>query len=234
MSDSPSVSDSPNVSDSPLPVDPRGRGRALGGLLLALAVGDLPIAHWLVAGDSMAHKLAGEAIFWCCALAVILWLTAVERLPLSSIGFRRPTWKNAGLAILAALVTTGIMVLQFAVIIPALHLDASRSVAVQQTILRTPFWYRFLLVLRAAVMEEIVFRGYMIEKVRQLTGSTTLALLVSIAAFTYAHLRGWGPVQLIPVAGAAVVLGLFYIWRRDLPANMLAHFLTDAAGFLAQ
>jgi hypothetical protein len=27
---------------------------------------------------------------------------------------------------------------------------------------------------------------------------------------------------------------LLYVWRRDLPSNMLAHFLADAAGFLTQ
>lgn len=98
----------------------------------------------------------------------------------------------------------------------------------------TPYWYRFLLVLRAAVTEEILFRGYIIEKVRQLTRSTLLAIIVSVAAFTSAHLHGWGPVQLISVGAAAVVLAVLYVWRRDLPSNMLAHFLTDAAGFLTR
>lgn len=37
--------------------------------------------------------------------------------------------------------------------------------------MNTPYWYGILLVLRAAVTEEILFRGYLIEKVRQLSGS---------------------------------------------------------------
>ncbi len=90
------------------------------------------------------------------------------------------------------------------------------------------------MVLRAAVVEEILFRGYLIEKVRQLTGSWALAVIVSIAAFTYAHLAFWGAVHLIPVAMAGTVFALLYVWRRDLPSNMLAHFITDAAGFLMQ
>jgi hypothetical protein len=32
----------------------------------------------------------------------------------------------------------------------------------------------------------------------------------------------------------ALVFALLYVWRRDLPSNMLAHFLADAAGFLTQ
>jgi membrane protease YdiL (CAAX protease family) len=99
-------------------------------------------------------------------------------------------------------------------------------------ILSQPYWFRVLLVLRAAVVEEILFRGYMIEKVRQLTGSAVLAVAVSVLTFTFAHYAGWGAVQLLPVFGAGTVLALLYVWRRDLPSNMLAHFLTDGAGFL--
>ena len=88
--------------------------------------------------------------------------------------------------------------------------------------------------LRAAVTEEILFRGYLIEKVRQLSRSTVLAVIVSVAAFICAHLRGWGPVHLIAVGGGGVVFALLYVWRRDLPSNMFGHFLADAVGFLAK
>lgn len=207
---------------------------ALCGLIGALLLGVLPIPGWFVHGNSIGRLLAREAIVWCCALAVLLWLTFVERLPLSAIGFRRPTWKGVILGILAAVVITAIMVLQFVVIIPLLHLNTSSIVARQHAIMNTPYWYRILLVLRAAVTEEILFRGYLIEKVRQLSGSTALAVIASVAAFTYAHLRGWGPVQLIAVGGGGTVLALLYVWRRDLPSNMLGHFLADAAGFLTR
>jgi membrane protease YdiL (CAAX protease family) len=178
--------------------------------------------------------LTREAIIWGFALAILLWLTSVEHLPLSSIGFRRPTWKSVLFGFLAAIVITVIMTLQFAVVIPLLHLSASAAVAQQQAILKTPFWYRILTLLRAAVVEEIIFRGYLIEKIRQVSGSTGLAVAVSVLAFTCAHLRGWGPVHLIPVAAFGLVLALLYVWRRDLPSNILAHFLSDAVGFLAR
>jgi membrane protease YdiL (CAAX protease family) len=70
--------------------------------------------------------------------------------------------------------------------------------------------------------------------VKQLTGSMALAILVSVAAFTYAHLAGWGWVHLIPVAVSGLVFALLYAWRRDLPCNMLGHFMADGAGFLTR
>jgi len=207
---------------------------AFGGLAGAVAFGLLPISNWLVQGDSMAEKLAHEAIWWCVALGILLWLTLAERLPLSSIGFRRPTWKSAVFAVLAAVAVTAVLVMEFAVVIPLLHLSRDAIIAKQQDILRSPYWYRVLLVLRAAVVEEIIYRGYIIEKVRQLSGSTVLAVIVSVAVFACAHLRGWGPVHLMAVGAGGAVLALLYVWRRDLPSNILAHFLSDAAGFLTR
>jgi uncharacterized protein len=207
---------------------------ALFGLAGAMALGVLPISNWLVHGDSIGRLLAREGIVWCYALGILLWLTLVERLPLRTIGFCRPTWRGVVLGVLAAVVITAVMVAQFTIIIPLLHLNTASIIARQQAIMKTPYWYRALLVLRAAVVEEILFRGYLIEKVRQLSGSTTLAVIVSVAAFTYAHLSGWGSVQLIAVGASGIVLALLYVWRRDLPSNMLAHFLADAAGFLTR
>jgi membrane protease YdiL (CAAX protease family) len=181
------------------------------GLAGALAFGLLPIAHWLVRGDSITEMLAREVIWWCFALAILLWMKFAERLPLSSIGFRRPTWRSVAFAVLAAVAVTAVMVLQFAVVIPLFHLSSSAAIAGQQAILKTPYWYRILLVLRAAVVEEILFRGYLIEKVRQLSGSTALAVIVSVAAFTYAHLRGWGAVHLIAVGASGVIFTLLYV-----------------------
>ena len=64
------------------------------------------------------------------------------------------------------------------------------------------------------------------------TGSRMLAALVSCAVFTYAHLGNWGAAQLIVAGYGGVVLTALYLWRRNLWANMLAHWIADGAGFL--
>jgi membrane protease YdiL (CAAX protease family) len=136
--------------------------------------------------------------------------------------------------VLAAIGVTIAMAVQFAVIVPMFHLNAAPALAAQKIILSTPYWFRVLLVLRAAVVEEILFRGYLIEKLRQVTGSTWIAVSGSTAAFTYAHLAGWGAVQLIPVAAAGLIFALLYAWRRDLGSNMIGHFIADGLGFLTR
>jgi len=208
------------------------RLKALGGLTAAIIVPLLPIGKWLAPGDSIPALLIHEAVWWSYAGAVLLWLRFGERLPLGSIGLRRPTWRTLLYAALGAAALLAVLVIQSVLIVPLFHLDASAAVVERNLILARPFWYRVLLVLRAAVVEEILFRGYIIERVRWLTGSSWTAVALSVATFTYAHLAGWGLVHLIPVSLGGFIFAVLYIWKRDLPANMLAHFITDGIGFL--
>ncbi|MGA7674939.1 MAG: CPBP family intramembrane glutamic endopeptidase [Rhizomicrobium sp.] len=177
--------------------------------------------------------LASRDVFWWPLLFLtLIYVKIVERKPLSSIGLNRPTWKTiifgVGTAVLALLVIFPLTGLAMA----HLHLNSQAGSAIAQQIAGTPYWYRLLLVLRAAVVEEIVFRGYAIERIEELTGSRTLAALISLAVFTVAHLAYWGWMPLIGVSVAGLVLTVLYLWRRDLAANMIAHFVIDAAPLL--
>jgi membrane protease YdiL (CAAX protease family) len=205
---------------------------AVAGLLLALIVTQLPIGRWVLPGATIPAMLGREAVWWLYVVALLLWLRDEEGLPFSSIGLRRPTGKTVLLGLFAAVLLFLVFVAQYTVIIPIFHLNAEPAAAERLKLLKTPFWYRVLVVLRAAVCEEIIFRGYIIEKVRQITGSWALAFVISVAAFTAAHLSTWGVVHLIPVGAGGVIFALFYIWKRDLPANMIGHFIIDGIGFL--
>ena len=191
----------------------------------------LPIATWIAPGDSAPQLLLHECVWWSYAAGAVLWLRFGEGLPLDSIGMGWTGWKGIlwGLAAAAALIA--VFIVHFGLIVPMLHLDSSRDRrGTKPAILSRPFWYRLILVLRASVVEEILFRGYIIGKAPA-HGSTALAVIVSVAAFTYAHLSGWGLVHLIPVFAGGVIFALLYIRRRDFPSNMLAHFISDESVF---
>lgn len=210
------------------------RTMALVGLALSLFLGLVSVGRYLIHGDSLAAMAGKELVWWLYVAVILAWLRYGEHLPPSWIGIRRLTWKGLGIAVAAAVLIIAIEGVYISTIVPLFHLDMSTFTERRGALVSLPVWFRALLVLRAAVMEEIVYRGFMIEKIRQVTGSTGLAVVVSIATFTYAHLSGWGLVQLGPVFVAALILALLYVWRRDLTTNMIAHFLTDAVGlFLA-
>jgi membrane protease YdiL (CAAX protease family) len=90
-----------------------------------------------------------------------------------------------------------------------------------------------MLILRAAAFEELFYRGFVIERLTDLTGLRWLAAVISVTAFTLAHLEYWGWAHLMIAGFAGCLLTGLYLWRRDLACNMIAHLLTDGIGFLA-
>ncbi len=91
---------------------------------------------------------------------------------------------------------------------------------------KLPMWLIALIVFRAGIVEELFYRGYAIERLEALGLSRVGAAAVPLAIFALAHWTGgWGNIVIALVLGA--VLTGFYLWRRDLVANMIGHLLTD-------
>jgi len=191
------------------------------GLLIALVLPQGPI--WRSMGG-------GFAFHWVITGILLVYILLVERQPLSSIGLRLPTWKSFAFGIPVAVILIVGAVVTIYVLFPALHRHVSQ--AALDNVLHTPWSLRFLRVTRAAVTEEVCYRGYTIERVQELTGRKWIAFVVSVAAFTYSHLGYFGWAYLIYVGFGGVVLGLYYLWRRDLTSNIIAHFVADGAELL--
>jgi membrane protease YdiL (CAAX protease family) len=200
------------------------------GLLLSLGVALLPLGEWGRARSGLGDLLGGEILWWIAVVVLLLYVALVERRPFSSIGFRRPRILDIVLAVIAGVLLVAGIVVIYSVVFPLLHLKMNAGE--MRKLLSTPLWYRFLLVTRAAVAEELLFRGYPIPRLSELGGSRWIAALLSWAAFTYAHLSSWGAAQLIVAGYGGVVLTILFLWRRNLWANMLAHWIGDGAGFL--
>jgi membrane protease YdiL (CAAX protease family) len=131
-----------------------------------------------------------------------------------------------GLAATVALIAS--VILTFAVIAPALGLK--QNMTATAAIVQVPLWLLLTTPIVAGVTEEIIYRGYAIERLSFLTGRRWLGALLAGAMFLIAH-WSWGPLQLILVAFATVILTGLYLWRRDLLCCMLAHMLADLIGF---
>jgi uncharacterized protein len=207
----------------------RSLTRSVGAATLMVIL-SLPIPGWLVHGESLSAQEWRELIFWALTLVLLAYILLVERRPLSSIGLKRPNWNTAALGVLGALVMVGGMAFIYMVIYPALGLSASEPGMAAVTAL--PFWLRVLIVVRAAVFEEMYFRGFAIERLTDILGSRWGAAAISFVAFTAEHLGYWGWAHLMIAGFGGVVLTGLYLWRRDLGANIIAHLLTDAIGFL--
>jgi membrane protease YdiL (CAAX protease family) len=200
------------------------------GLLLALGLFSLPFGSWMHYSGSLAGRMRYELLIWAWVAAMLLYVRLVERRPLSSIGFRALGVKDGLIAILAGVVILASLALIYYVLFPALHWSESGQVA---SVLSLPYWLNVLIVVRAAVSEEILFRGYPIERLQELTGSRLVAGVVPCAVFTFDHVGFWGWHHIFIAGTAGAALTLLYFWRRNIWVNMLAHFIVDAAAFLA-
>lgn len=83
-----------------------------------------------------------------------------------------------------------------------------------------------VLVAIVAVAEETVFRGYLLGRIRELTRSQPLAILLSTAIFTLGH--GYeGAAGMAGVFVLGLVFALVYVWRKSLVAPITMHFVQD-------
>ena len=100
-----------------------------------------------------------------------------------------------------------------------------------EALAKFPLWLVVLIVLRAGVVEELFYRGYAIERLQLLGLNRYWAGVIPMLIFGFAHwTNGWANVVLALALGA--VLTAFYLWRRDLVANMIGHFMIDLISIL--
>lgn len=153
-----------------------------------------------------------------------------ERLPfLPSVGFKplqRPDWIAIGflLVVAAAMAAT----------VAAKHPALSGTNADQlRQVLSAPLALRAALVFTAGICEEILFRGYAIERLQLFTKNIWIAGLAGSILFTLAHVPRYGfQPDLIGVFAISAVLSVTYIWRRNIAACIVLHWLIDAFGVL--
>jgi len=97
---------------------------------------------------------------------------------------------------------------------------------------RLPIHIRIAMVFTAAITEEILFRGYPIERLASLTGHLWLGAAVAYGVFVLVHLPWWGAGGTIQIGLWSVVITALYVTTRSLSACMLMHVLNDAYAFL--
>jgi uncharacterized protein len=202
---------------------------SLWGIVFTLGMPFLPISRWENEFAGTGHLIGYEVIWWAAIVAVLLYVRLAERRPLSSIGFRSIGIWDVIWAILSGVFILAALAGIYYGILPALHLSEDQQVS---QLMATPFWWRFISVIRAAVGEEVMFRGYAIERGEELTGSRGAAATLSWLAFTLAHVGPWGWGHLLIAGFGGLVFTLLYLWRRKLWVNVIAHFIVDGASVL--
>lgn len=201
---------------------------AIIGLVLAFSLPELALPKLLFANTAVGARVGREIVWIAIAILMLLWITRVERLKLSSVGLVRPSWGTFRWGLLATILLIVTVMLSFAIIAPMLGLRQNASATA--ALVEVPLWLFILTPFVAGFSEELVYRGYAVERLEYLTGRGWLAGLIAGTAFLLTH-WSWGGAQMIIVAFATVILTGLYMWRRDLWCCIFAHTAADLIGF---
>ena len=173
-----------------------------------------------------AIGLAGPAasIFWSLlATALVLaWVFGVERRGLSSLRIVRPTGKDLEWALI---LFGGAMAWSW---LAQLFRPQTAPDSGSATIAALPVLTVVAMIVSAAICEEILFRGYPLERLTQLTRRRWVAVATTLPFFVVPHLFTFGPEWMLYHASGTVAIYVLYLWRRNLVACMVLHAAVNA------
>jgi membrane protease YdiL (CAAX protease family) len=174
---------------------------------------------------------AGSAVFMPIAAVLILIWAWASRTPFADIGLGRPKSWIGGLAV-GLVLGVGLKLLMKAVVVPLLHAPAVNAVF-HDLAGNLPATLKFAayVVLGAAVAEEIVFRGFLFERLGKLMGrgaaATAATVIIVTALFGAAHWQQ-GPFGMLNAAVTGLIVAIVYlICRRKLFVPMVMHAAFD-------
>ncbi|MCP4415571.1 MAG: CPBP family intramembrane metalloprotease [Chloroflexi bacterium] len=201
-----------------------GLALSLVGHLIISIVINLPQLETVLSPNAI--NLLGFLFVWILVGVLIFIVIRAEDRSLSSIGIKTITIKDGLLAVVLGIVLS--------LSVPALTLIVNQIIptseggSIASVTGTVPATILLLGVLTAGITEEILYRGYPIERITEATGNKWLALAISVIAFTLPHTAGWNLAHIIGVViPLGFILSVLYIWKRNLIFNMIVHILID-------
>jgi membrane protease YdiL (CAAX protease family) len=163
---------------------------------------------------------------------VVLSVSRREGLPPGSMGLTGRGWLlEAGIGLLgAAVVMVGIVGVStyVQIFLPYLvpMLQQSQE-SISEALPPMSIGTVVALTVVVAIYEELLFRGFLLPRLRVLTGSWWSAILLGATGFGLLHMYQAAPAAVM-IMGLAVFLSVLFVWRGSLIAPMVTHFVIDA------
>ncbi len=176
--------------------------------------------------NSITANVWRELAVWILAGLLILLVRRGEKLPLTSIGLGTSPWRQS---LRYGATLTGLCgVTAYIVILFTGYGHGAGSAEFN----KEPIWFAILSsAIRPGIVEELFFRGYAIERLESIGCGRVLSAAIPLVIFAATHWTGGIPSVIIALAGG-IVLTLFYLWRRDLVANMFGHGVSNFLGLV--
>ena len=178
------------------------------------------LVGFFIPGITFASAVLKEALIWMSALTLLWIIRRGEHLPLRSIGLGTARWWKS---ILWGFV---IAIVSMVILGAIAHLTDYGHGPGSAAFEKLPLWLITAIVFRAGVVEELFYRGYAIERLQMIGLGRFWSVAIPLVIFSLGHWTGGAANVLIAFVAALILTG-FYLWRRDLVANMIGHGLVD-------
>lgn len=205
----------------------------LGGLALAYSPAFLPGLARSAGILDLPWGPANVLVWnWLAVAALLAYVAWVERLPLASLRLTRPTEKDIEwgcyLGAAGALWhwATASALSRWAGGAVDTVAPGGMTEGAQQLVALGPLVLAALVV-TAAVTEEVLWRGYAVERLAAWLPPLAVTAL-GLAVFAAPHVAYFGPTWLVTNLPGAAVLYALLLWRRNLWACIAAHLVGNA------
>lgn len=183
---------------------------------------------WLPPRFTPARLYAGAALQWALAAGVVGFVVVVEGRPLDSLGLAAVTLRD----VLVAGAVVGVGAVGGSVAVRAVGLQDVDDAAV--FLLAQPTRRKLPLAVTAGVTEELLYRGYLLERTLEATASPALAAGLSLVAFVAAHLPGRPARSVVAqTLGISVGLVVAYLLVRNVLVLAAVHAAIDVLVLLS-
>lgn len=207
-------------------------------ILLGLAIAYLPsyihkIMNWT--GVEVGPDGPPSVLIWnWLAVALLLgYIVYVERQKLASILLVKPKKKDIEWAFWFWGIATTTSWLATILFPPDANQGMNELLSYSAPVI-------FGIIITAAITEEILLRGYPIERIKAITGKAWLAVGISFVIFILPHITFFGFEWLLYHGMGTIMIYVLYVWRKNLYACMVMHLLGNlpimlpALGIVAQ
>jgi len=169
---------------------------------------------------TFASAVLKEVLIWISAVTLLVIIRRGEHLSFRSSGLGTCRWWKSILwgfviAVVSAATVGGLAYLSG-------YGHGPGSAAFE----KLPLWLITLIVFRAGVVEELFYRGYAIERLQMIGLGRFWSVTIPLVIFSLGHWSG-GAANILIALAAGIILTGFYLWRRDLVANMIGHGSVD-------
>jgi len=202
------------------------------GLTLAIV---LPTLFWIpsVAGNLLpqnivSRNVVSQLVDWAFAITLIVLVVLGERKPISSMGFKPLTFQTLYEALgLVGFFFIGMIAWRFFISpwFPGISLPAGQA-ATGELPEHFFLWFAPFALITASFAEEIIYRGYAMERLLTHFKNPLIALVLPHTAFALYHLKD-GFENAVMLFFVGWLFTWYYYKTRNLTLLITAHFMID-------